>query len=214
MEGMTALRRKLLAMMFGGLLAMGFGGCMMHQPDARYIYQDGQFGVIGIPQNSPFGLKNYEKQAKALMAKHFPEGYEVVRAEEVVEGQRVLDRNRTSQLETEPTIDALNQKIKLGRLAESTSTQQKDSVAITESRIIYKKRSLEIPPGLDGFSAQATLAPELYLDPNELMRARNQFEIAEAKKGKSTTTVVSTPPGAPAKTADASAQKASAEVKK
>lgn len=36
-----------------GLLSLA-SGCAM-QPDARYVYQDGQFGVIGIPQNTKFG---------------------------------------------------------------------------------------------------------------------------------------------------------------
>ena len=239
MGGVAAIRRKVLAAAAGALLLPTLGGCMMRQPDARYIYQDGQFGVIGVPQNSPFGLKNYEKQARELMAKHFPDGFEVVRAEEVVEGQRVLDRNRSAQLETEPTIGALNQKIKLGRVAESISTQQKDSVAITESRIIYKKRSPETPFAADGFAAKASLVPELYLDPNELMRAHAQVEIAEAKKGKAagttttaiaatstttagtttTTTAAATAPAstadpAPAPKTDSSVQRASVDVKK
>jgi hypothetical protein len=226
------MRRKLLAMTVGSLLLPGFGGCMMNQPDARYIYQDGQYGVVGVPQYSPFGFKNYEKQAKELMAKHFPDGFEIVRAEEVVEGQRVLDRNRTSQITTDPVISALNQNIKLGQLAQTSTTQQKDSTAITESRIIYKKRSLESPSGADGFAVRANLIPEFYLDPNELMRARAQVEIAEAKvkEKNAATTVAATskdasakppdPASAPktadasAKTADPAAQKASLEVKK
>jgi hypothetical protein len=229
---MSSMRRKLLAMAAGGLLTPGFGGCMMNQPDARYIYQDGEYGVIGVPQNSPFGFKDYERQAKELMARHFPGGYEVVRAEEVVEGQRVLDRNRTSQITTDPVISALNQNIKLGQLAETRTTQQKDSTSITESRIIYKKRSPRGPSGADGFAARADLIPEFYLDPNELMRARNQVELAEAKvKEKNAATIVAEkakdasakPPdpataaktaAAPAKAADPTAQKASFEVKK
>jgi hypothetical protein len=207
---------------------------MMSQPDARYIYQDGQFGVIGIPQNSPYGLKNYERQARELMAKHFPEGYEIVRTEEVVEGQRVLDRNRSRQLETEPTISALDQKIKLGKLAETSSTQQKDSIPITESRIIYKRRTADNPISLSGFAETGSVLPEYYLDPNELIRARAKVEIAEAQtKGKAaTTTVAAKTPAPPApgtvkppetsqttaiagtKSVDPAAQKASNEVKK
>jgi len=189
---------------------------MMRQPDARYIYQDGQFGVIGVPQNSPFGLKNYDKQAKELMARHFPEGFEIVRAEEVVEGQRVLDMSRSRQIETEPTINALDQKIKLGRVAESTSTQQKDSIAITESRIIYRRRLPQETISISGFSEKPSLAPELYLDPNELMRTRARVEIAEAKQGqKSSTTLASkTPdPTIPAKTTDPATKTADATSK-
>ncbi len=71
-------------------------------PDARYVYQDGEFGVIGIPRNSPYGRKDYNLQARELMTRHFPEGYEIVRAEEVVEGERTLDTAIKKELATEP----------------------------------------------------------------------------------------------------------------
>lgn len=161
-------------------------GCIT-QPDARYIYQDGEFGVIGIPQNSPFGKKDYRRQAEELMAQHFPGGHEIVRAEEVVEGQRVLDKSRQSQFETDPAITALNQKINFGKIAQMTSTQQKDSLPILESRIIYRRRSDKGPQGANGFTAVATLMPELYLDPNEMARCRERIELADLKKAKSAT---------------------------
>jgi hypothetical protein len=161
-------------------------GCK-NPADARYIYQDGEFGVIGIPQNSPFGKKDFRKQAEELMARHFPEGHEIVRAEEVVEGQRVLDKSRTSQIETDPTIAALNQKINFGKLAQTTSTQQKDSLPILESRIIYRRKTDLGPKGANGFSAVATLKPDLYLDPNEMARCRERIELAEMNKPKPAT---------------------------
>ena len=122
------------------LVLLGLAGCMT-QPDARYIYQDGEFGVIGIPQNSPFGRKDYRKQADDLMTRHFPDGHEIVRAEEVVEGQRVLDKSRKSEFETDPAISALRATSgdqSSGKIAQATSIQQKDSLPILESRIIYK----------------------------------------------------------------------------
>jgi hypothetical protein len=164
-------------------LAAALCGCKS-QPDARYIYQDGDFGVIGIPQNSPFGRKDYRHQAEELMARHFPGGYEIVRAEEVVEGQRVLDKSRKSEIETDPSISALDQKINLGKLAQTTSTQQKDSLPILESRIIYRRRMHDEPPGANGFTALATYIPHLYLDPNEMARCRERIEVAEMKKAK------------------------------
>jgi hypothetical protein len=162
-------------------LTLALAGCKSPL-DARYIYQDGEFGVIGIPQNSPFGKKDYRKQAEELMMRHFPDGHEIVRAEEVVEGQRVLDKSRKSEFETDPAISALNQKINLGRIAQMTSTQQKDSLPILESRIIYKRKSAEGPKGANGFSSVASLKPELYLDPNEMARCRERLELAEIKK--------------------------------
>ena len=118
------------------------------------------------------------------MARHFPGGYEIVRAEEVVEGQRVLDKSRKSEFETDPSINALNQKINLGKLAESTSTQQKDSLPILESRILYRRKMADESRGANGFTALATYKPELYLDPNEMARCRERIEVAEIKKGK------------------------------
>jgi hypothetical protein len=170
--------RRLLA------IALALAGCK-GQPDARYIYQDGEFGVIGIPQNSPYGKKDYRKQAEELMARHFPEGHEIVRAEEVVEGQRVLDKSRKSEFETDPAISALNQKINLGKIAETRSTQQKDSLPILESRILYKRKSAASPSGANGYAAVATLTPDLYLDPNEMARCRERIELAELKTRKS-----------------------------
>jgi hypothetical protein len=177
------VRQRILATIILGAIAPVACGCKS-QTDARYIYQDGEFGVIGIPQNSPYGKKDYRRQAEALMAHHFPGGYEIVRAEEVVEGQRVLDKGRKSEFETDPGISALNQKINFGKLAQTTSTQQKDSLPILESRIIYRRRMADDSRGANGFTALATYEPPLYLDPNEMARCRERIEVAEIKKGK------------------------------
>ena len=177
-----ARRRPVRSCLAAAFLAVA--GCRS-QPDARYIYQDGEFGVIGIPQNSPFGRTDYRKQAEELMVRHFPQGFEIVRAEEVVEGQRVLDKSRKSEFETDPAISALNQKINFGKIAQTMSTQQKDSLPILESRILYKRKSPAGPPGANGFSAVATLKPELYLDPNDMARCRERIELAELKTRKS-----------------------------
>ncbi len=177
------MRQRFLRLLCPLGLSLAIVGCKS-VPDARYIYQDGEFGVIGIPQNSPFGRKDYRQQAEALMVRHFPDGYEIVRAEEVVEGQRVLDKSRKSEFETDPMISALDQRINLGRIAQMTSSQQKDSLPILESRIIYKRKTAEGPKGHNGFSALATLMPELYLDPNDMARCRERIELAELKKPK------------------------------
>src|SRR5436305_867397 len=100
--------------------------------DARYVYQDGEYGVIGIPRNSMLGKKDFREQAHHLMILHFPEGYEIVRAEEVVEGERVFEAARKLELDSEPGVSALNQMLKIGKFARSTSLDQKDTVHITE----------------------------------------------------------------------------------
>jgi hypothetical protein len=175
------MRKRLVASIVLASVGAALAGCRS-QPDARYIYQDGEFGVIGIPQNSPYGRKDFRRQAEELMARHFPDGFEVVRAEEVVEGQRVLDKSRKSEFETDPSISALNQRINLGKIAQSMSTQQKDSLPILESRIIYKRKTPGGPQGAHGFAAVAALAPALYLDPNDMARCREKIELAELRK--------------------------------
>jgi hypothetical protein len=162
-------------------LCIGGSGCMS-TPDARYVYQDGQYGVIGVPRNTSFGKKDYREQAHELMIRHFPEGYEIVRAEEVVEGDRTLDTARKLELETDPSVAALNQLIKVGHLAKSESLDQKDSIKITESRIVYRRKPDGPTTGKDGFTALATLTPELYIDPNQITRKELKDGTSLAKK--------------------------------
>src|SRR5262249_35815300 len=80
---------------------------------ARYIYQDSEFGVVGIPVNTYQKKVDFRAQAEVLMARHFPEGYEIVRAEEVIEGERILDVGKKTEIETEPGFAALHQVLKL-----------------------------------------------------------------------------------------------------
>ena len=177
------MRGHLFALAFVGVFAATAIGCKSPQ-NARYIYQDGEFGVIGVPLNSPLGPKDYKKQIDQLMSEHFPDGFEIIRAEEVVEGQRVFDKSRKSEIETDPSINALNQKIQLGKLAQTTTSAQKDLLPILESRIIYKRRTPEGPKGANGFAFSAKVIPEFYLDPNQMARCRERIELAEFKKAK------------------------------
>ncbi len=207
-ERRGSMRRRILGLAAACVIAITAGGCKSQQ-NARYIYQDGEFGVVGIPQNSPFGSSNYQQQAAELMARHFPSGFEVVRAEEVVEGQRVLDKSRKSEIETDPSVSALNQRIQFGKLAQTTSTQQKDSLPILDSRIIYKRRTetgsrRRCRHGLRREPCRAR-AQEFYLDPNEMeaARCRERIELAELQKAKAAATATA------AKSSDSAAQKAS-----
>lgn len=146
-----------------------FAGCTT-PPDARYVYQDGIYGVIGIPRNTSLGKKDYRQQAHELMTRHFPEGYEIIRAEEVVEGERTLDTARKVELDSEPGVAALNQMIKVGKFARSTSLDQKDSLKITESRILYRRKPEGPTQGRDGFALAADESPQFYVDPNQEVR--------------------------------------------
>ncbi len=163
-------------------LAIGAAGCNS-TPVARYVYQDGQYGVIGIPINSPLGRINYLEEAEMLMTRHFPEGYEIVRSEEVVEGERILDTAIKKELQSEPGLTALNQALKIGKFARSSSLDQKDTLHITESRIIYKRKVPGQPSEVAGFANSSAVRPEFYIDPNDLPRLEAKDLLLAGKKG-------------------------------
>jgi hypothetical protein len=140
---------------------------------ARYVYQDHDFGVVAIPMNTYLGKMSFRDEAEQLMARHFPDGYEIVRAEEVNEGERTLDVGRKTQIETEPNFTALNQMIKLGKLDQTTSFEQKDKIMVRECRIIYKRKSTASPASAGQFAATSSINPRFYIDPNETVRRQN-----------------------------------------
>ena len=146
---------------------------------ARYVYQDHDFGVVAIPMNTYLGKASFRGEAEALMARHFPDGYEIVRAEEVNEGERTLDVGRKTQFETEPNFSALNQMIKLGKLDQTTSFEQKDKIMVRECRIIYKRKSPSSPDSTSQFALTSSVNPRFYIDPNETVRRQNADMIAK-----------------------------------
>ncbi len=152
-----------------GLLLITVSGCA-HPPLARYVYQDGEYGVVGIPVNTYHDRLDVRVQAEELMARHFPEGYEIIRAEEVNEGERILDLGNRTELVSEPAIKALSQVIQLGKVDRTTSFQEKDKLQARECRIIYKKKPAHTPGGPGQFAAVASLSPPLYIDPNQIVR--------------------------------------------
>src|SRR5947209_6956328 len=101
--------------------------------DARYVYQDGEFGVVAIPKNTTQGPDHYREQAEALMAHHFPQGYEIVRAEEVVEGSRTLTVGKTGNTELSPQVSP--HLLALLKVGASMSRSQADTLALRECRI-------------------------------------------------------------------------------
>jgi hypothetical protein len=162
---------------------LGFSGCAQ-PPVARYVYQDGEFGVVAIPVNTSLNRLNYRGQAEELMARHFPDGYEIVRAEEVNEGERTLDVGKKTELETDPSVRAWDQMIKLGKLNHSTSFEEKQKLQLRECRIIYKRKPVCAEGSHGEFAALAALSPPFYLDPNEL--ARRQIKTDLLAKANST----------------------------
>ena len=162
----------------GRFLSVGSGSvgiAAAHAPMvARYIYQDGEFGVVGIPVNNYQKKIDFRAQAEGLMARHFPEGYEIVRAEEVNEGERIRDVGRKTEIETEPAVAALNQIIRLGSLNRTTSFAEKDKLQVRECRIIYKKKPFTHRAAPASLPSTTSLAPPLYIDPNEILAAPDQ----------------------------------------
>ncbi len=143
------------------ILAAFCGGCASSQ-GVRYVYQDGDYGVVGLPENTDRWPTRYRHQAEALMTSHFPEGHAVVRAEEVVEGSRTLKIEGTHTAEVSTQIPAaLLNAVKLGRTA---SRSQADSLKVKECRIIYKR--IGRSEASERFAPAPSLAPTMYIDPN------------------------------------------------
>jgi hypothetical protein len=153
-----------------GLIALVLStsaGCATSQT-VRYVYQDGDFGVVGMPENTDRWPTHYRRHAEKLMDAHFPEGHEIVRAEEVEAGLRTLKLEGSSTAEIAPTL--LASAVSALKLGHSASRSQADTVKIKECRIIYRRAGASGPP--PDFSEIASLEPTEYLDPNALARRR------------------------------------------
>jgi hypothetical protein len=166
-------------MVFLLLAAMGSQGCAGGR-EVRYVYQDGTSGVIGMPENSSRWPTYYRKHAEELMSQHFPEGYEIVRAEEVVEGSRTLTVKGSNAAE----IDAsgASQLLSLGKLGRTSTRSQSDSVKIKECRILYKKAEPGLAHRSGEYAAQASWSPAPYVDPNAPERRLAKTKPGDAGK--------------------------------
>jgi hypothetical protein len=72
----------------------------------RYVYQDKNFGVIGMPENTNRWPTYFHRKAEKLMGEHFPDGFEIVRAEKVTEGSRTLKIEGSKTAEIGPQVPA------------------------------------------------------------------------------------------------------------
>ena len=161
-----------------GLSVMVLAGCAS-TPKARYVYQDGEFGVVAIPVNTADGSNRYRKQADRLMARHFPKGYEIVRAEEVVQGSRTLTVGKTGSTELAP--QSSSHLLAQVKVSGSMTQNEANTSSVTECRIIYKKAGISHSASARaGFASEASLEPTCYIDPNA--EARKQAK--EPVKGK------------------------------
>lgn len=151
------MRASILFVAATATLSAGCAGAR----NCRYVYQDGQYGVVGIPENTDRWPTRYRSRAEELMEEHFPGGHEVVRAEEVVEGTREVttEGSRTAELAPALPLELL-EVCKLGGTARRT---QSDSVKIKECRIVYRRAAR---PAGDDYAETASLTPAAYVDPN------------------------------------------------
>lgn len=62
---------------------------------ARLVKWDADGGIIAIPSNNNYWPLHYRDQAEALMKRKCPAGYQVVREEEVVVGQKAHTDSQT-----------------------------------------------------------------------------------------------------------------------
>jgi hypothetical protein len=156
------------------LFVVGLSGCSQTGA-VRYVYQDRDFGVIGMPENTDCWPNFYRTQGEKLMADHFKEGHEIVRAEEVIEGERTLKVEGSNSAEVSPQIsESLFKVVKLGH---SASHSQAETVKVKECRIIYRRTGSAKPKD---YAGAAALTPSLYVDPNASER-RKAAEPLQAK---------------------------------
>lgn len=164
------------------LLVGGLSGCATTE-SVRYVYQDKSFGVIGMPENTDRWPTHYHRRAEKLMKEHFPEGFEIVRAEEVTEGSRTLKIEGSSTAEINPQVPA--DILKIAKLGRTSTRSQADTVKIKECRIIYRKTSLAQD---SAFALDTDVSPTRYVDPNEAERKTSAVkkDVMNAKSGKPT----------------------------
>jgi hypothetical protein len=148
------------------LLAVLTTGCATTQ-SVRYVYQDKNFGVIGMPENTNKWPTYFHHRAEKLMGTHFPEGFEIVRAEEVTEGSRTLKIEGSKTAEISPQIPA--EILKIAKFGRTASRSQADVTKIKECRIIYRRSARAEE---NAFSSDVDCVPTRYLDPNESERKK------------------------------------------
>ncbi len=148
------------------LLALLSSGCATTQ-SVRYVYQDRDYGVIGMPENTNRWPTHFHRKAEKMMGQHFPEGYEIVRAEEVTEGSRTLKIEGSKTAEISPQIPA--EILKIAKLGRTSSRSQADIVKIKECRIIYRRTDHSEE---NAFSPDVECTPTRYLDPNDAERKK------------------------------------------
>jgi hypothetical protein len=148
--------------------------------DVRYVYQDADFGVIGLPENTDEWPTHYRSRADKLMERHFPQGHEIVRAEEVVEGERTTKSEGSNTAEVTPQLPAAL--LNVAKLGHSERHSQSDTLKLKECRIVYRRSDLAAKS--EGYARAPDLNPARYIDPNDAERRKaEKGEVEKGKKG-------------------------------
>lgn len=123
--------RSLALSVVVGLVVVASLGCA----GPRQVLRERDFGIIAIPANTNTWPFRYRDKAAEMMAQHFPEGYEVVREEEVKVGEyTTVDRDHdTRHLSDEESP------FQVDLHSESTRVS---SGNLTEYQITYQRRGL------------------------------------------------------------------------
>jgi hypothetical protein len=116
-----------------------------------------------MPENSDAWPTHYRSRAETLMDAHFPEGHEIVRAEEVIAGDRTLKVEESRSAEVLPQLPS--PLLNLARIGGSESVTQADTLKIKECRILYRRTGASERP--KGYASVSDLNPSQYIDPNE-----------------------------------------------
>lgn len=112
------------------VLAAGLSGCNA----ARFVNVAPGEGVVAIPCNSDTWPYYHRSRAEELMAKHCPQGYEVVREEEVVTG--TTEHTHTNVEKTGNPLLAAVHIAPVNERTNQTTTYQNQ----TEWRIFFRAR--------------------------------------------------------------------------
>ena len=107
--------------------------------NARQVLKEPAYGVVSIPQNSNAWPMRYRDKADEVMQKHFPDGYEIVREEEVVVGQQT----RVNEDEERADVAIIDGVLSVGATERRTTATTTD---VTEYHIHYVPRGEARPP--------------------------------------------------------------------
>lgn len=158
-------------------LLLGVSSGCSRNPTARYVYRDGNHGVIGLTNNT----ESTRRQAERLMIQHFPDGYDIVREEEIDTGSRKSDQ--TTGASSKFTPNSAIAKLIVGEGSASTEAKSNfvDNLKLHEARIIYRNRK---SMSQAGFASIASITPEMYVDPNRGLRDQDGEGLLATAKPK------------------------------